>query len=78
MSTARKILSNTVAQVAAKLTVSILGIAVIKIATNYLPQAGYGDYLGVYEFLAFFGIAADLGLFTIAVREMAQDEDKIP
>jgi len=30
----------------------------------------------VYEFLAFFGIAADLGLFTIAVKEMSKDESQ--
>ena len=51
---------------------------VVKIVTNYLSVEGYGEYAVVYEFLAFFGIAADMGLFTIAVREMSQDESKIP
>lgn len=35
---------------------------------------GYGQYTAVYEFLAFFGIAADLGLFTISVREISKGE----
>lgn len=78
MSIARKILSNTLAQILGKVAVAILGIAVVKIATNYLSVEGYGEYTLIYEFLAFFGIAADLGLFTIAVKEMAEDEDKIP
>lgn len=78
MSTARKILSNTVAQVIGKFIVAALGMAVIKICTNYLSVEQYGEYLMVYEFLAFFGIAADLGLFTIAVREMSKHEDEIP
>ncbi len=49
----------------------------MKIATTYLGPKGYGEYVIIYEFLAFFGIAADLGLFTIAVREMSEDESKI-
>lgn len=78
MSTARKIFSNVVWQVLGKFAVAGLGMAVIKICTNYLSVEQYGEYLMVYEFLAFFGIAADLGLFTIAVREMSRDEDQIP
>lgn len=78
MSTARKILSNTLAQILGKVGVAMLGLAVVKIATNYLSVAGYGEYIVIYEFLAFFGIAADLGLYTIAVRDMAEDESKIP
>jgi len=76
MSLARKILSNTVAQVGGKLIVALLGLAVVKISTNYLSLEGYGQYIAIYEFLAFFGIAADLGLFTIAVKEMSEDEDQ--
>lgn len=78
MSTARKILSNTLSQIIGKFLVAILGLAVIKISTNYLSVGGYGEYVAIYEFLAFFGIAADLGLFTIAVKEMSEDESKIP
>lgn len=77
MSTARKILSNTIAQLVGKFVVAILGLVVVKIGTSYLSVEGYGEYVLIYEFLAFFGIAADLGLFTIAVREMSQDESKI-
>ena len=77
MSIARKILSNTVWQIAGKFIVVTLGIAVLKIISNYLSVSGLGEYNTVYEFLAFFGIAADLGLFTIAVKEMSQDEKNI-
>jgi len=78
MSTARKILSNTVAQILGKAIMALLGLAVVKIATYYLSVEGYGEYTLIYEFLAFFGIAADLGLFTVAVKEMSEDESKIP
>lgn len=78
MSIARKILTNTIAQIAGKVVNALLSILTIKIITNYLSLSGYGEYTTIYEFLAFFGIASDLGLFTIAVREMTKDESKIP
>src|SRR3989339_1958435 len=74
MSTARKVLSNTVIQVAGRLFMALLSIVIVKLITNYLGVEGYGKYAAIYEFLAFFGIATDLGLFTIAVREMAKEE----
>jgi len=78
MSTALKILSNTISQIIGKFAVAILGLVSVKIATSYLSVAGYGEYTAIYSFLTFFGIAADLGLFTIAVREMSENEDEIP
>ncbi|MBI2453515.1 flippase [Candidatus Peregrinibacteria bacterium] len=76
MSTARKILSNTVSQIFGRALTALLSILIVKLITNYLGTSGYGEYVTVYSYLAFFGIAADLGLFTIAVREMAKDEEK--
>lgn len=78
MSTARKILSNTAFQIFGKGVTAALSIIVVKLLTSYLGKEGYGQYTTVYEFLAFFGIIADLGLYTIAVREMSKDEEKIP
>lgn len=77
MSTARKVLSNTLWQTFGRLAMAILAVASVKIATNYLSLEGYGEYAVVYEFLAFFSIAADMGLFTIAVKEMSEDESKV-
>ncbi|MBT7483850.1 oligosaccharide flippase family protein, partial [Candidatus Peregrinibacteria bacterium] len=76
MSMARKILSNTFIQVAGKIAGALVSVAIVKLITNFLSVDGYGQYVAIFEFLAFFGIAADLGLFTIAVREMAKDEKK--
>jgi len=76
MSTARKVLSNTVVQVAGRLFMALLSVLIVKLITNYLGVEGYGRYAAIYEFLAFFGIAADLGLFTIAVREMAKEDSQ--
>jgi O-antigen/teichoic acid export membrane protein len=57
---------------------ALLAVVTVKIVTNYLSVEGYGEYALIYEFLAFFSIAADMGLFTIAVREMSKDEKDIP
>ena len=75
MSTAKKILGNTAVQVAGRAAMALISIAILKIITGFLGVEGYGMYSGVYEFLAFFGIAADLGLFTICVREMSKGEE---
>lgn len=80
-STARKILWNTLSQVIGKVGIALLGIVVIKMITNYLGDdtaiGPYGEYTTAFEFLAFFSIVADLGLYTVGVREMAKDEKKI-
>jgi len=78
MSIARKILENTFVQVFGKIVTAGLSVVVLKIISGYLGTAGYGDYTTVYQFLAFFGIAADFGIYTITVKEMSKDQTKIP
>lgn len=74
MSTAKKILGNTVIQVAGRAIMALTSIAILKSVSHFLSVEGYGQYTAVYEFLSFFGIAADFGLFTIGVREMSKGE----
>lgn len=74
MSTAKKILGNTAVQVLGRAVMAGVSIVILKIISHFLSVEGYGQYTAVYEFLAFFGVAADLGLFTIAVREMGKGE----
>ena len=57
---------------AGRAVMALSSVIILKAISNFLSVEGYGMYTGVYEFLAFFGIAADLGLFTIAVREMSK------
>jgi len=78
VSLARKILENTFVQVLGKLITAGLSVIVLKIISGYLGTSGYGDYTTVYQFLAFFGIIADFGIYTITVKEMSRDEKKIP
>ncbi|QQR54374.1 flippase [Candidatus Peregrinibacteria bacterium] len=74
MTTAKKILGNTVIQVAGRAIMAVTSIGILKAVSHFLSVEGYGMYTAVYEFLAFFGIAADFGLFTIGVREMSKGE----
>ncbi len=74
MSLAKKILSNTLAQVGGKIVMGLLSIITLKILTNYLTKGQYGEYTYIYDFLALFGILADLGLYTIGVREISRAE----
>lgn len=55
-----------------------LSMVILKIISGYLGASGYGDYTTVYQFLAFFGIIADFGIYTITVKEMSRDQSRIP
>ncbi len=72
MSIANKILGNTIIQVIGRAIMAVTSVVILKAISNFLSVEGYGTYTAVYEYLAFFGIAADLGLFTIGVREMGK------
>lgn len=72
MSIAKKILSNTAVQVLGRGINAVASIFILRMITGFLSVETYGYYTSIYDFLAFFGIAADLGLFTIAVREMGK------
>lgn len=71
----KKIYSNTIAQIGAKLITALISIAMIKIITGYLDVAGYGLYTKIYNYLSIFAVIADLGLYTITVRELTRYED---
>lgn len=73
---ARKILFNTVAQVVAKIIIGLFSVFILKMLTTYLGKQGYGIYKSIYEYLALFAIVADMGLYTIGVREMSKDSSK--
>lgn len=78
MSIARNIAWNTGVQVVGKIATAAIGLVTLSMISGYLGPAGYGDYSAVYDFLVFFAIIADMGLYTIAIREMAKDEEKRP
>lgn len=60
--------------------VGIIGLVVIGFLTRYLGPVGYGHYSSVFAYLYVFSSLADLGLYTVLVREVSKagvDENAI-
>ncbi|MFB0965468.1 MAG: oligosaccharide flippase family protein [Patescibacteria group bacterium] len=71
----KKVYLNTAAQIAGKISTALISIFLVKILTNYLDLAGYGLYSKIYNYLSIFSVVADLGLYTITVREISDHKD---
>jgi O-antigen/teichoic acid export membrane protein len=76
-SATKKVAYNTLVQIGGKVVVLVVGALSIGILTRYLGPTGYGKFTLALVYLSFFGIVADLGLFTIAVREMSKNPRRI-
>ena len=72
MNSAQKIAINTTVQLIGKIITVATSVLVIAYITRYLGVAGYGDYATIFAYLGIFGAILDLGLFVIAVREIAK------
>ncbi len=75
MSSHKLVLKNALAQIIGKFFTIFTSLVIVKIVTSFGKEF-YGNYLTAYEFLAFFGIMADAGLFAIAVREISKNQKK--
>lgn len=75
MATQKKVLGNAFSQFGGKVLTTLASLVIVKIITSFGKEF-YGNYLTAYEFLAFFGILADAGLFAIAVREISKSTAK--
>lgn len=71
----KKVYLNTAAQIAGKISTALISIFLVKILTNYLDLEGYGLYSKIYNYLSIFSVVADLGLYTITVREISDHKD---
>lgn len=71
----KSVYTNTIAQIAGKVATALISIFLIKILTNYLDVEGYGLYSKIYNYLSIFSVIADLGLYTLSVREMSRHID---
>lgn len=74
MPTTKNVLINTFSQFLGKVGTVIASLVVVKIVASYGTEF-YGNYVTAYEFLAFFGIIADAGLFAIAVRDITRAKE---
>ena len=72
-----QIAGNVIAQIIGRIVVLILALLTIKIITTYLGPDGTGYYNTVITYLSFFITIADFGLFSVGVREISKNPDKL-
>lgn len=70
----KKIASNTISQIFSKVATAIISIFLISMLTNYLPVDKYGLYSKIYNYSSIFVFLADLGLYTITIREITNNK----
>ena len=75
-STRRLVASNTAVQVAGKAAVLAIGLVSIAVITRYLGPDDYGRYTLALTYMQLFSVLADVGLFTIVVREISRDPSR--
>lgn len=80
LSLTQKIAYNAVFSAGARIIEVALALVIIGLTTRYLGDGGFGDYVIVVTFVYIFSVIADLGLYSIVVREISRegaDEEKI-
>ena len=76
----QKIAYNAFFSAGARVVETALALVIIGLTTRYLGESGFGDYIIVIVFVYIFSVIADLGLYSIVVREISRegaDEKKI-
>ena len=76
----QKIAYNAIFSAGARVIEVALALFIIGLTTRYLGTSGFGDYIIVVTFIYIFSVLADLGLYSIVVREISRegaDEEKI-
>ena len=76
----QKIAYNAFFSAGARVIEVILAFVIIKLIIGYFGESGFGDYITVVTFIYIFSVFADLGLYSIVVREISRegaDEKKI-
>jgi O-antigen/teichoic acid export membrane protein len=68
----RRVAANTAAQVAGRAGILALAAVSIALITRYLGPSSYGRYALALSYIQLFGVLADVGLFTIVVREISK------
>lgn len=72
----KKIASNTLSQVFSKAVTAIISIVLISLLTKHFSVEFYGMYGKIFHYLGIFAFLTDLGLYTIAVREISNNKKK--
>lgn len=70
------IASNVIVQIIGRVIVLAVSLISIKLITGYLGPVGTGYYNTIITYFAFFITFADLGLFSVGVREISKAPEK--
>ena len=68
----RKIAYNSVISSGARIVGLALSLVIIGFITRYLGKDGFGYYSVIFAFLYFFTVLADLGLYSICLRDISR------
>lgn len=68
----KKIASNTIIQIISKIITAVIAIFLLSILTKYLSIEGFWLYSKIFNYLGIFAFLADLGLYTIMIREISE------
>jgi len=77
---AKKIAYNTIISAVSRVLGTVLALFSLGLITRYLGQEKFGNFSTIAAFLYIFSVLADLGLYSIALREISKagaDEEKI-
>ena len=69
----QKIAYNAFFSAGARIVEVALAFLIIKLIIDYLGVSGFGDYITVVTFIYIFSVFADLGLYSIVVREISRE-----
>ncbi|MBI4709331.1 MAG: flippase [Candidatus Portnoybacteria bacterium] len=69
----RKIAYNTIISLASRILATLIALIIVGLTTRYLGQNGFGLYSTILAFLYIFSVLADLGLYSILVRDISKD-----
>ena len=76
----QKIAYNAVFSAGARIVEVALALVIVSLIARYLGDGGFGDYTVVVAFVYIFSVLADMGLYSIVVRNISRegaDEEKI-
>ena len=80
MNLTQKIVFNASISSAARIIELAISLIIIGLITRFLGESGFGDYTTILAFVYIFTVLADMGLYSIVVREISRekaDEEKI-
>ncbi|OIP97909.1 hypothetical protein AUK40_02300 [Candidatus Wirthbacteria bacterium CG2_30_54_11] len=76
MSVTRTVLRNTIFQSIGRVVYMITSLLMIKVMTGYLGQEGFGRYNIAVDYLGFFGVLVDMGLYLLLVQAITTIRDE--